>query len=256
MIKKGHINYSGILFAIAGLLCLSFLLMSAGDKQYSGDVSGVHIHIHEELDHVPFIDRAFIIDELIAYFNDDLTERELVDIDPFLIEEVLSENVYLKEVNTHVDANRHVHIQVKERIPVLRVITGIQDVYIDAEGVVLPIKRGFNRRVPVVTGQTAYKRVDDFNIETLTRLAQIIDADPFIKALIEQYYFNGRHEIYAIPKLGHQKIKIGQPVDIEKKLEKIKTFYKEGLPRIGWDKYETFDFDYKGQVVCKKKINE
>jgi cell division protein FtsQ len=41
--------------------------------------------------------------------------------------------------------------------------------------------------------------------------------------------------------------------DIEIKFEKLMLFYKEGLSRVGWDKYSTINLKYKNQIVCTKK---
>ena len=43
--------------------------------------------------------------------------------------------------------------------------------------------------------------------------------------------------------------------NMEEKFHKLEIFYAEGLSYTGWDKYETIKLDYKGQIVCEKKIN-
>jgi cell division protein FtsQ len=35
-------------------------------------------------------------------------------------------------------------------------------------------------------------------------------------------------------------------------LNRLKIFYKEGMPYEGWRKYETINLKYSGQVVCKR----
>ena len=41
---------------------------------------------------------------------------------------------------------------------------------------------------------------------------------------------------------------------MQEKFNKLEIFYKEGLNYMGWEKYETIKLDYKGQVVCDKKM--
>ena len=43
---------------------------------------------------------------------------------------------------------------------------------------------------------------------------------------------------------------------MKEKLEKLKVFYKEGLTKVGWDKYSVINLKYKGQVVCERKTAE
>ena len=57
------------------------------------------------------------------------------------------------------------------------------------------------------------------------------------------------------PKVGYQIILLGRydPERIERKLKRLKTFYREGLPYKGWREYRSFDLRYEDQVVAKKR---
>lgn len=39
---------------------------------------------------------------------------------------------------------------------------------------------------------------------------------------------------------------------IESRMERLKKFYKEALPRVGWDRYQLINIEFENQVVCKK----
>ncbi len=39
--------------------------------------------------------------------------------------------------------------------------------------------------------------------------------------------------------------------DVKHRLDKLMRFYRDGLRRVGWDKYRSINVEYKGQVVCK-----
>ena len=60
-------------------------------------------------------------------------------------------------------------------------------------------------------------------------------------------------EFTLIPKIGDQKILLGKVMDAGQKLERLKIFYREGMPYEGWRKYKTIDVRFAGQVVCKKR---
>ena len=78
-------------------------------------------------------------------------------------------------------------------------------------------------------------------------------ADPFYSALVEQIYLSNVGEYILIPKVGQQKIILGPYEEIEDKLERLKIFYKQGIPYEGWQKYKSINLKFKDQVVCKKR---
>ena len=40
---------------------------------------------------------------------------------------------------------------------------------------------------------------------------------------------------------------------IEKKLERLETFYRYGLSQAGWNKYKLINLEFDNQIICKKK---
>jgi cell division protein FtsQ len=87
----------------------------------------------------------------------------------------------------------------------------------------------------------------------LHKIATYVDKDAFWKAQIEQIFVTAESEFVLIPKVGEHTIVFGTGDDIEIKFEKLMLFYKEGLSRVGWDKYSTINLKYKNQIVCTKK---
>jgi cell division protein FtsQ len=56
-----------------------------------------------------------------------------------------------------------------------------------------------------------------------------------------------------IPRLGQHRILLGDTTDLRDKLDRMRTFYLQGLNNTGWDKYELINLKYKNQVVCTKR---
>ena len=57
-----------------------------------------------------------------------------------------------------------------------------------------------------------------------------------------------------MPVLGDQKILFGDTSRMKDKLNNLFVFYNNVLNRIGWDKYETLDVRFKGQVVASPSL--
>ena len=56
--------------------------------------------------------------------------------------------------------------------------------------------------------------------------------------------------------MGQHVIELGSTADFQEKLQRLRTFYREGLERVGWNKYKTISLAYDGQVVCTKANNK
>jgi len=58
-------------------------------------------------------------------------------------------------------------------------------------------------------------------------------------------------QITIFPQVGNERIEFGKPQNIEVKFRKLMIFYKEILPRMGWDKYNRVNLEYEGQIVAE-----
>jgi cell division protein FtsQ len=86
----------------------------------------------------------------------------------------------------------------------------------------------------------------------LYKIASYVDKHEFWKAQIEQIFVTRDNEFILIPKVGNHIILFGSAEEVDEKFEKLFVFYKEGLNRVGWNKYSSINIKYKGQVICKK----
>jgi cell division protein FtsQ len=87
---------------------------------------------------------------------------------------------------------------------------------------------------------------------SIFRLANFINKNEFWKAQVEQ--INIENNIFQIiPKAGDHIIIFGDANNIEKKFKKLFNLYQQGLPKVGWNKYESLDLRYEGQIIAKKK---
>ena len=165
--------------------------------------------------------------------------------------------VFSAEVFT--DMNGVINVKLHQREPILRIIkpdgTGF---YIDRNGLKMPLSERFTARVMVATGNIfeSYSRNDSiqtFVCNELYKIATHVDKDAFWKAQIEQIFVTAESDIILIPKVGDHQIVFGDAQNIEEKFNKLMLFYKEGLNKLGWNKYKTINVSYKDQVVCVKK---
>ena len=63
---------------------------------------------------------------------------------------------------------------------------------------------------------------------------------------------NDRNDIELIPRVGIQKIILGTADSLDIKMRNLLAFYKQAMPKVGWDTYKTINIKYTNQVVCEK----
>src|SRR5690606_35648121 len=89
---------------------------------------------------------------------------------------------------------------------------------------------------------------DDPNGAALMQLVDKIRKDEFWKAQITELNIDGKGRIRIVPAVGDERIEFGYPENVDEKLKKLMIFYKEILPRVGWNKYDRVNLEFDGQI--------
>jgi len=161
-------------------------------------------------------------------------------------------------------------IEIRQRSPILRVIDAYNaSYYIDNKGYVMRLSGNYTSRVIIANGNIHcpipengkisvlnvdnYLKDKHYMLGDLFKLAQFIADDDFWNAQVQQIFVNASGDFELIPRVGAQVIVFGDYSDCEAKFSNLMSFYKNGLPAVGWNKYETINLKYKGQVICTKR---
>ncbi len=199
--------------------------------------------------------------DIVALFNNhlgyDIRMATIESVDIINLEKLLDEDDRVKEAEVYVDSNDDIHIHVKQKNVIGRVMQGDVSYYLDDEGNKIHSRLNHTVRVPVVTGDLESYSKDLINQKKRSRLKDVytvlkeIKGDKFLRSLIEQIDVESSGKLTLVPKAGRAKITMNAE-DIEEKFIKLKYFYKDGLPKAGWSKYATLKLDTKEQVVVEK----
>lgn len=165
------------------------------------------------------------------------------------IEEIIMADPYIEKVTCYCSAANHLCINITPQHPVLHVIAqNGEDYYMDNNGTIMPIG-DLNIDLCVATGNITKKSAR----KDLIALADFIYNDAFWNEQIQQINVLRDNCIEMIPRVGDHTIVLGSSDNYETKLNKLFLFYKEGLPKVGWNKYSRINLAYEGQIVCTKK---
>ncbi|WP_204353318.1 cell division protein FtsQ/DivIB [Pedobacter yulinensis] len=205
-----------------------------------------------------FIEREEI-DQIIREGNGVLVGRLLQDINLNQIEKNIQANPYIAFAKVYADMDGVVHIEINQRQPVLRIINaGGQDYYVDQDGLKMPVSANFTAHVVVATGNIREHfagRPDTLRTKLardLYQTALYLKKDTLWDAQIEQLVVDERNDITMIPRVGNQRIILGDADSLEVKMENLLIFYKNAMPKVGWDTYKSINIKYTNQIVCEK----
>ncbi len=199
------------------------------------------------------------VDKILKNTQGELVGKTLSAIPIHEIEEDLRGIPFVEKAIVSKDMSGTVIIRIKQREAVLRVINQAgHDFYLDRNGVKMPLSAHYAPRVLVVNGlvrEPYGKDLDSIQtpiLRDLFEMASFIAADPLWDSQIEQLFVNEVGQIELVPRIGMQKIVIGNGHDIEEKFEKLRIFYQKVIPSMGWDAYTSVDLSFKNQLVCQK----
>jgi cell division protein FtsQ len=205
-----------------------------------------------------FIDREEI-DNILQIHSHALIGRRMVNININDLENKLKSNPFIEFAKVYADMDGVINVEISQRQPILRVMNRFdQDFYVDQHGLKMPLSANFTARVLVANGyidELFANRVDTLHTALameLFKTADYIRKDSLWDAQIAQIYVNKDHEIELIPRVGNNRILLGDSDSLATKFHNLLVFYKKALPRVGWDAYKVINIKYANQVIGVK----
>jgi len=165
------------------------------------------------------------------------------------IEEALMANTLIDKAECYKTQTGKVCLTIKQRIPVIRVMAqNGDDYYVDSRGELMK-SEGYNCHTVVATGHIGKQ----YAKKVLAPLANTIITDNFWKKQTVQFNVLSDGSVELIPRVGEHVAYLGQPVNIDSKLSRLRKFYRYGLNEAGWNRYSRVSVEFDNQIVCKKK---
>lgn len=246
-----NINWKKSLIVLCDILIAAYLVMAvtAFNKP---DIAATHcteVKTDIESNIVDGFLTADEINNLLRQAKIYPLSQPMSDINPRRIEEVLQKSPFVEKAECHKTQSGHVCIQVRQRVPVVRVMAANgENYYIDSHASVMPENRYVNDLI-VATGHIS-RRYAQTN---LSRVANYIMQNKFWQKQIVQINVLADGTMELVPRVGDHIIYIGMPVGVARKLERMRKFYLYGLNKAGWNKYSYINVEFDNQIICKKK---
>jgi cell division protein FtsQ len=202
-----------------------------------------------------FIDKQEV-DHILRVHSHALIGRQIESINIHELETRLKANPFIEFAKVYTDMDGIINVEISQRQPILRLMNRFdQDFYVDQHGLKIPLSANFTARVLVANGyidELFANRVDTLHTSLameLFKTADYIRKDSLWDAQIAQLYVNKDHEIELIPRVGNNRILLGDADSLTAKFHNLRTFYKKALPQVGWDTYKLINIKYANQVI-------
>jgi len=210
------------------------------------------------------------VKDLMLEDQKELLGRKFSKINKGEIEKLVNNQAFVKDANVFATIDGTLHVELKQRKPVLRVVNGKREsYYIDSQGIIFPLSRNYTSRVLIANGfifepfEWREKRELVYPggemgkrarvIYDLYKLADFISKDELWRSQIAQIFVNSKYEFELIPRVGAHIIYLGDISDFEEKFRNLQAMYLHGFSNAGWNQYHIINLKFKNQVVCTKR---
>lgn len=251
-----NITYSACLVAVlAGLFVLMGAVRTKSNEQACAEIriiiSGDEAFVGQE-------DIALLIEE---HFGP-LVGRTLNTIPVHDIEGRLRTIPYVEHAIVNTDMNGVLMVRVLQRKAVMRIINQKGGgFYVDDNRLKMPVSLNYVPNVAVANGfiaeelGAALDTVETSLVEDIFRTVRFISDHELWNEQIVQLYVNEQDDIELVPKVGNQRIILGNADHLEDKFSRLEIFYKSIVPKMGIDAYKTVNLKYSDQLVCIQNEN-
>lgn len=243
--------------SVVGLFIVSLTSASVWRKELR--CTGIHVDIDYDSG-LAFLSEKEIIDRLNFLSGENLLGKRISQIDFKTLENEIDKNPYVKNAEVFVNGKQQIIVTIIQNRPILRVLNndGV-GYYISDNNQHLPLHSTFTPHLTMAMGDviTPDSKRDSAVQKQLFELGKELESDHFLNVYIDEIDVQANGEFHLIPKPGSPIVKLGK-VDkrTKEKLKKLKIFYKEGLCKLGWERYKTINLKFDNQVVCEKSFQK
>jgi cell division protein FtsQ len=246
--------FKNILIYSLGSLILISLISFRALRLSERKVSGIEIVIMNNQDF--YLIDQFEIQALLDKEQSVVLGTNFDQVDIKLLERQVEENPFVAEIDIFMSVTGVLGAKVSPAQPIGRLMSSRgPDQYIDVTGKLLPMNADYTARVPLISfaeyPQWESNLGENDLGKQLMEFLIFINKDELWKAQIAQLVVSEENELTLWPQMTKQLILFGPADEIEEKFKKLKLFYKEVLPKKGWNTYSSINLKYKNQIVCK-----
>ena len=244
-----------ILWLIASLLLITLFVISWRGKSEK-KCESIQIELTGESNGFLFMDEK----EILQFINSKGVKVgvPLSGINLINLEKELNEIKWVEHTNIYFDNLQQLQVKIQQRVPIARIFTVAgNSFYIDKTATRLPLRQLSIIRLPIFTGfpteQEKLSKPDSVLLNDILHFALTIKQDSFFLAQMAQINIAPNGDFEMIPALGDHTVLFGSVENLEDKLNRLYTFYKNVWPSSGINAYQVLDLRFDHQLLALKK---
>lgn len=249
-----------IAYILIGLMLVLILVLdiSSSRKRRNIECSRISIEVRDSAE-LGFI-RSKDVKNIIDKEYGDYLGVKIDSIDLKKIETILESKSSILECEAYVTNDGSLNISIKEREPVIRLLTQSGAYFIDETGFLFPANSNYDKPLTEIEGLFSISHKYSGKLETpkqrywlenLLKMMKYMESEKTWSDGFEKITADRKGNIILKPKVGKEKFYFGPPDDYEKKFEKIKDYYRYIVNLKGEGYYKSVNVKNKGQIVCK-----
>ena len=234
-----RINWSKIILALA-LILIGGLFYSANSINSKRSVNNIIIEFESS-------NKLFITkDSILKLIPTDYSDKNSIDIND--IELTIDSNGFIKKSEAYVSIDGDLIIELKQRNPIGRIISGTSTFYIDDESKIMATSKLHSSTVPVI-----FNLADSLNYDRIYKISHLIYNDEFLNKNVTRINFSSNNYITLNFRNYDFDLIIGEYKNIGKKIKNFKAFYYRSINNGTLNKYSKINLQFENQIVCSKK---
>lgn len=222
---------------------LAFIFSFSKSRNDSRKISKVDVEFVG--DNSPFITHN-TVNKLLIQNEGEVTSIGKETLVLKMMERRLRENPMIRDAQVYVSIDGTLGAKIEQRNPIGR-IAGSPEYYLDDDGKSMPLSEVYSARVPIITG------VSKTNFSELTQLLLKINEDEFMKSSVVGLNKKEDGDIEFELRKTDLKVLFGKPIQIEKKFQNFKAFYKKTKQDSTLSSYSMVNLKFESQVIATKK---
>jgi cell division protein FtsQ len=253
---KFKFNIRRELKIVSAVIIIAGIIAFTERKQGDIAIKGITVKI-DNFSGNHFLDESDIMD-LMQLKKENLMGTSIKSVNLKGIEQKIKKQPFIKKADLYTDLKGNLVVRAELRRPIARIVRNDgPDGYIAEDGTIMPVSEKFTSRVVLVSGSYVSQLLKQNNMHEKEESKKILEViasirkDEFWNAQIAQLDIDSKARITIFPQVGDEKIEFGKPVDMDVKFKKLMIFYKEILPRTGWNKYGRVNLEYEGQIITE-----
>jgi len=241
---------------VTAIIIVGGIIAFTERRQGSASIRDITVKVKNAYEN-HFLDEDDIV-SLMELKKDNLKGASLDRVNMKEVENKIRRDPFIKDAQLYSDLKGNLVVSAELRRPIARIVRSDgPDGYISEDGTIMPVSDQFTSRVILISGSYVRQILNQDNISAaengiqLMELLNTIREDEFWNAQIAQLDIDSKTRITIYPQVGDERIEFGRPENVDTKLKKLMIFYKEILPRMGWNKYDRVNLEYEGQIVAE-----